>query len=110
MTKGWRYTIKSDIMKVLSEEYCTAGNIFDMLGPKYKNHTNVHSLGMYLSQMARDGMLVREVVNYADGKYIRHYVYRKKTEEDLAFEAMRAAEDRALDEWQEGHDFQWSEE
>lgn len=35
-----------------------------------------------------------------------HFLIDITTEE---FQGMRAAEDRALDEWQEGHDFQWRE-
>ena len=81
VTKGWRYTIKDDILKIIPGYYCTADDIYQLLGSKYKNHTNMLSVRMYLSQLFFDGKIDRDAVYKKNGNGVHHYIYRRKEED-----------------------------
>lgn len=75
--KGWRFTIKDDILKIIPDEFCTSESIYILLGKKYKNVTTVSSVKMILSQMAQDNKIDRASVYKKNGGH-KHYIYKKK--------------------------------
>lgn len=81
VTKGWRFTIKADILKVIPDRYVTAADILDLLPRTYKNHIpRIQSLGAYLHQMAYDGEIEQANVYWKTGTRKREHVYRKRRE------------------------------
>ena len=76
----------------------------------YNNH--IEDVSKDMQTLCRKGFVQKEKIDTAHGYSICKWSLTEdgEAEDDRAFEQMRAAEDRALDEWQEGHDFQWREE
>lgn len=84
VTKGWRATIKQDILNIIPDNYSSANEILNLLGPKYKRHVNTHVVGIYLMHMYHEGTLDRTTDYYKKNKkHFRRHIYKKKTRGEL---------------------------